>query len=90
VPSALLVELDTASDTGLVGDSLTAQSTVNLRGTTDPFIDVILDVDGDGSEDYRAMSDELGNFVLAGIPLVEGDNAMGEKNDRQKKTCGNI
>jgi len=61
--------LDPASDSGVPGDDITNQPTVNLAGTTEPRLQVSLDVDDDGFDDGTTTADANGKFTFANVAL---------------------
>ncbi|MEE8450389.1 MAG: hypothetical protein V3R99_00690, partial [Thermoguttaceae bacterium] len=69
-------ELDPATDSGLLGDDLTRFTEVNLIGTTDPLLEVLLDVDGDGFDDGSVTADGADQFLFTGVLLAEGENPI--------------
>ena len=72
----LAVDLDPARDSHLLGDQITNVSTIDLVGSTDPFQQVLLDVDGDGFDDGVASADANGAFRFENLALTEGVNDL--------------
>jgi len=75
-PPWLTLGLDSASDSGILGDDLTNLSTVDLVGVTDPSQLVELDLDGDGQFESIAIASALGEFSVSGVALAEGPNTI--------------
>src|SRR5262249_25605719 len=65
------VNLAPESDTGTVGDLITATATVNLVGTTDPNVDVLL-----LEPNMTTKADASGKFRFDGINLAQGANSF--------------
>jgi cyclophilin family peptidyl-prolyl cis-trans isomerase len=65
------VNLAPESDTGVIGDLITATATVNFVGTTDPNVDVTL-----VAPNMTAKSDASGKFRFDGISLTQGANTF--------------
>jgi cyclophilin family peptidyl-prolyl cis-trans isomerase len=59
------------SDTGAAGDLITSANPINLIGTTDPNVNVLLV--GIGT---TTKADASGNFRFDGLPLVSGANSF--------------
>ena len=74
-PPALAVDLDPAFDSGASAtDHVTNLVAVDLIGSTEPFVEVSLDVDGDGNPDTQTTADSGGNYRFSAVPLGEGTN----------------
>ncbi len=73
-PPPVSFYLDSASDSGMVGDDLTRFNPVTLVGATDPDQVVELDLDGDGFNDGMTTANATGQFTFVGATLVEGAN----------------
>jgi hypothetical protein len=75
-PPSVTFQLDPTTDSGTKGDNLTNFKPINIIGTTDALQTVMLDIDGDGFDDGMATADATGHFVINGVVLTEGPNAL--------------
>ena len=69
-------QLAATSNSGSQGDTTTNITPVTITGVTDPFQEVLLDVDGDGFDDGSTTGDSAGIFSFSGINLSEGPNEI--------------
>ncbi|MEO1619052.1 MAG: Ig-like domain-containing protein, partial [Planctomycetota bacterium] len=84
LPPQLTLEIDSADDSGVVGDGITNQTTITARGNGAPGQTVSLDLDGDGFDDGTVTVDSSGEFRFENVVLtdqldvrVRADNAFG-------------
>ena len=68
-PTAPVLALAAASDTGTQGDRITTNATVSLTGTTTPNALVRLVQTG-----AQVRADATGAFTFSGVPLTSGEN----------------
>ena len=68
-------DLDSASDTGTVGDHETLLANVNLVGVTSPNASVSL-TDTANDNLGSVTADSSGNFTFTAVPLASGSNAL--------------
>ncbi|HND55997.1 MAG TPA: Ig-like domain-containing protein, partial [Pirellulaceae bacterium] len=72
----LTVQLDSAVDSGTIGDGITSYSHVALNGSSEPEQLVRLDLDGDGVDDATTFAGADGRFSFAGLSLPEGVQSL--------------
>ena len=63
-PPPLTLELAPASDTGVLGDKITTEYQVDLTGTTEPGLEVIL-----VETQQTVIADDQGNFTFTDVPM---------------------
>ncbi len=74
--SSLEFDLASGSDSGVKGDRITNIGSVGLTGGTGPNQEVLLDLDGDGFDDGRAVADVNGEFGFSNVGLKAGENLI--------------